>query len=208
MRRAIAVGVVLFAVGGAVPAIAQTPPTRITIVSVFDPITYGENAFVNGQLIGDDESDQLVTLQATPYPFTTWADVAQVTTDYAGYYSFKLLPGVGTHYRTVWNGQMMSEREVQVTVAPRITFRAMPIGGGRVRFSGKLAPAIPDQKVAIQRQSPSGAWRTVATARLKAGTTFAGRLHAHKQIRLRAFFASDGAHLDGVSPAVRVTPRG
>jgi hypothetical protein len=207
MRRALAATAVVL-VAAAAPAIAQGPPTRITIVSVFDPITYGDKTFINGQLVGDDQGGQVVTLQAAPFPFMAWTDVAQMSTDYAGYYSFKQLPAATTHYRTVWNGQVMSEREVEVTVAPRMTLKATPAGSKRIRFSGTLAPAHADAHVAIQRQTRSGAWTTVANARLRRGTTFAGRLRARKPIRLRAFFASDGDHLDGFSPAVSVTPRG
>lgn len=209
MRRGLVIGL-LAALCAAPAAFAQTPPTRITIVSVFDPITYGENAYVNGQLIGPDdtadESGQLVTLQESPFPFTAWTDVAQQATDYAGYYSFKRQTGVTTHYRTVWNGQVISEREVQVSVAPRIKLVAQPSGRTAVRFSGTFAPGLPGQSVAIQRRDKDGAWTTIATAHLHGGTKFQGRLRAHKPVQLRAFFATDGAHLDGFSNAVTASP--
>jgi hypothetical protein len=59
--------------------------------------------------------------------------------------------------------------------------------------------------VSIQRRS-SGGWTTIANARLRDGKRFEGRLRATKPIQLRAFFATDGAHLDGFSNAVRVVP--
>lgn len=208
MRRT-AAALALVALCAPAAALAQgAPPSQITIVSVFDPIVYGENAYVNGQLKGDDQGAQLVTLQESPFPFTTWTDVAQATTDYAGYYSFKRHPGVTTHYRTVWNGQVISDHEVQVTVAPRIRLAASGAGRTAVRFNGTFAPALPGQSVAIQRRSAGGAWTTVVNARLHSGTTFRGRLRARKPMVLRAFFATDGEHLDGFSNAVTAAPGG
>jgi hypothetical protein len=203
MRRVVPAFVVLLAC--AAPALAQTPPSRVTIVSVFDPITYGDNAYVNGQLIGDGQSGQLVTLQASPFPFTAWGDVAQITTDYRGFYSFELHPAANTHYRTLAEG-VMSEREVSVDVEPAIRFKAVPAGRSSVRFSGVIAPGHDRGTVAVQRQKRNGAWTTVANARLHGGAKFAGRLRARNPVVLRAFFASDGDHRDGFSRAVRVVP--
>src|SRR5437763_9815905 len=152
MRRALVAALIALAAGASAAA-AQGPPARITIVSLFDPITYGDNAYVNGQLIGsDDQSAQLVTLQAAQFPFTTWADAAQVTTDAQRYYSFKLHPTATTHYRTMWNGQLTSERDVQVQVAPRLVMNASPVGRSSIRYAGRIAPAQIDGSVMIQRE--------------------------------------------------------
>jgi hypothetical protein len=190
----------------ALPALALAdPPTRVTIVAVFDPITYGENAYVNGQLIGNVQGGQLVALEQSAPPFTEWAAVAQATADAAGYYSFKLHPSQTLQYRTSSQG-MPSEKAVQVNVAPRIKLKAAAAGRTSVRFSGTFAPALDGQSVAIQRRSPSGGWTTIANARLHDGKTFRGRLRAHTPVMLRALFATDGAHLDGFSNAVRAVP--
>jgi hypothetical protein len=190
----------------AIPAAAQAdPPTRVTIVAVFDPITYGENAYVNGQLFGDAQGGQLVALEQSPPPFTEWAAVAQTTTDAAGYYSFKLHPSQTMQYRTSSQGAP-SERAVQVNVAPRIKLTAVAAGKTSVRFSGTFAPALDGQRVSIQRRGASGGWTTIANARLHAGKTFQGRLRAPKPVMLRAVFATDGAHLDAFSNAVRAVP--
>jgi hypothetical protein len=189
------------------PAAAQAdPPTRVTIGAVFDPITYGENAYVNGQLIGDAQGGQLVALEQSAPPFTEWTAVAQGTTDPAGYYSFKLQPSQTLQYRTSSQG-VPSEKVAQVNVAPRIRLTAAAAGKTSVRFSGTFAPALAGQSVAIQRRSRGGAWTTVANARLHDGKTFTGRLRVHKPVVLRALFATDGAHLFGVSNSVRVVPR-
>src|SRR4051794_18431520 len=83
----------LATLAAAVPSTAAAdPPTRVTIVSVFDPLTYGENAYVNGQLFGIAQAAQAVALEQAAPPFTVWTPVAQVAADAAGYYSFKLKP--------------------------------------------------------------------------------------------------------------------
>jgi hypothetical protein len=193
----------------AVPVAALAdPPTRITIVAVFDPITYGEDAYVNGQLQGNAQGGQIVALEQSPPPFTDWTAVSQATADPAGYYSFKLHPTQTMQYRTS-SQAIPSERPVQVSVAPRITLKAAAAGRKIVRFSGTFAPALDGQKVSIQRRSKSGGWTTITKARLHGGgKSFHGRLRAHKAVTLRALFASDGAHLDGSSNSVRAVPRG
>ena len=192
-------------VAAAAPASAD-PPTRVTVVAVFEPITYGENAYVNGQLIGVAQGGQLVTLEQAAPPFAEWAPVAQATADAAGYYSFKLQPTQIMQYRTSSQG-IPSERAVQVSVAPRIKLKAEPSGKTSIRFSGTFAPAIVGQSVAIQRRDPTGSWITIGNASLRDGRTFQGRIRAHRTTTLRAFFATDGAHLDGYSNTVKVTPR-
>lgn len=202
MRRA-ALLTVLLSCGLAAPARAQTPPQRVTIVAVFTPIAFGESTYVNGQLIGDEQGGQPLALEQAPFPFTTWATIADTTTDVNGYYTFKVRPSLTTHYRTVAQG-VYSEREVEAQVAPRLALKAAASGKSSIRFSGRFAPATEGASVAIQRQHSSGSWTTVATARLKGGTTFAGRLRARGTTVLRAYFMSDGAHADGASRPVRV----
>jgi hypothetical protein len=189
----------------AVPASAE-PPARITVVGVFNPITYGENAYVNGQLLGNEQGGGLVVLeQATPPAFTDWTPVAQVNADPAGYYSFKLRPAQNMQYRTSSQG-FGSERSVQVNVAPRVRFSAQSSGRSSIRFSGSIAPAFADQSIEIQRRVAGGGWTRVATARLRSGRTFAGRIRAKRAAELRAFYPSDSAHLNGISRTVKVTP--
>jgi hypothetical protein len=188
------------------PAAAQAdPPARVTIGAVFDPITYGEDAYVNGQLVGDAQGGQVVALEQSPPPFTDWTAVAQVTANAAGYYSFKLHPSQTLQYRSSSQG-VPSEQVAQVSVAPRVKLAATAAGKTSVRFTGTVAPALAGQSVAIQRRSGSGAWTTVANARLHDGTTFAGRLRAHKPVVLRALFAGDGAHLNASSNSVQAVP--
>jgi hypothetical protein len=177
----------------------------VTVGAVFDPITYGENAYVNGQLIGEAQGAQLVGLEQSPPPFSEWTAVAQTTADTAGYYSFKLQPSQTMQYRTSSQG-VPSETVAQVNVAPRVGLTAAAAGKSSVRFSGTFAPALAGQSVAIQRRSSSGTWTTIANAPLQDGKTFKGRLRAHGPVVLRAVFATDGAHLEAFSNSVRAVP--
>jgi hypothetical protein len=203
MRRAILVCALVVL---CLPAAAQAdPPGRVTIIAIFNPITYGENAYVNGQLVGEGQAGQLVALEQSAPPFTEWTAVAQTTTDQAGYYSFKQHPSQTLQYRTSSQGTP-SEKVVQVDVAPRIKLKAEAVGKTSVRYSGTFAPALDGQSIAIQRRDASGAWTTVSNQVLRGGKTFQGRLRATKPVTLRALFTADGSHLDGFSNAVRVVP--
>jgi hypothetical protein len=204
VRMAAAVAT-LATLAAAIPSSAAAdPPTRITIVAVFDPVRFGEDAYVNGQLFGTAPAGQPVALEQSAPPFSAWAPVAQATTDAVGYYTFKLHPSQTMQYRTSSQG-VPSERVVQVSVAPRIAFKATAAGRSSIRFSGTFAPALDGQSVAIQRRTRSG-WKTVASARLHSGRTFQGRLRAHRATDLRAFYATDGAHMSASSRAVTAMP--
>lgn len=204
MRPTFAAALAAFAFAVAVPATAAAdPPARITIVSVFDPIDFGENAYVNGQVLQDTPGGQVVTLEQSAAPFTEWAAVAQVTTDPEGYYSFELHPTQTMLYRTNSQGAS-SERTVNVSVLPRISFRASRAGRASVRFSGTFAPAVDGQQVAIQRRTTNGSWATVAKVTLRSGTTFQGRIRTTHPLTLRAAFANNGTLATAASRAVTV----
>jgi hypothetical protein len=208
----------------AAAAPAAAAPERITIISAFNPLLFGENAFVNGQLLstvtGDDgqpalkgepNADKSVTLEESPFPFITWTAVATVGADRRGFYSFQRLPSMATHFRTVSEGAT-SEKEVGVDVQPLIAWRVSPAGRSSVRFAGTLAPAHPGAQVELQRQSRSGAWTTTANVRLgdavKGASPFHGRLRVRSPARLRLHFLADGDHLEAYSRTLLAAPQG
>jgi hypothetical protein len=206
VRSTIAALAALAVLVTAVPAFAD-PPTRVTVVAVFSPINYGDNAYVNGQLFGDAQAGQLVVLeQATPPALTDWSPIAQTTADAVGYYSFKLHPTQTMQFRTSSQGTN-SERAVQVSVAPRIRLKASAAGNKSVRFSGTIRPGFAGHSVEIQRQLRSGGWTGVTTARLRGGTSFAGRIRARRPLQLRAFYPATDQYVAGVSNTAKATPR-
>ncbi|HEX6712576.1 MAG TPA: hypothetical protein VF066_04295 [Thermoleophilaceae bacterium] len=206
MRRGIAaIGLLLAVSVAAVPSTAKAgPPARVTIVAVFEPIVYGQNAYVNGQLLGDGQGGQPVALEQSAPPFTDWAPVAQVAADAQGYYSFKLRPSQTMQYRTGSQGTG-SERIVQISVAPRIKLKAEAVSKTTVRYSGTFAPALAGQTVAIQRRLPGGGWANITNARLHDGRTFSGRFRARHTMSVRAFFETNGALLSDFSKVVKIT---
>lgn len=222
MRSAKLTAIAAAAFLAAVPSAASAdPPARITIVAVFTPITFGENGYINGQLLDPpppegqppassaaptDQGGQVVALEQSAPPFTEWAPVAEVITNPQGFYSFKLHPSQTLQYRTSSQG-VASERVAQVSVAPRIRLSAQAMGRSAIRFSGTIAPALADQSVEIQRQLRGGGWTRVATARLKGGRTFSGRIRARNTLQLRALFPGNDAYVAGTSNVVRATPR-
>jgi len=205
MRRAsILIAALVF---GATPArAAADPPARITVVAVFSPITFGDNGYVNGQLLGNAQAGQTVVLeQSTPPTYADWTPVAQATADWAGYYSFKVHPTETMQYRTSSQGYG-SERAVQVSVAPRLRLKAQAADRSSIRFSGTIAPAFAGSSVQIQRQTKSGRWTRVTTARLHGGKTFAGRIRARRPLVLRAFYPALNPYFAGVSNVARASP--
>jgi hypothetical protein len=203
MRRASVVMATLLLAVVAAPALAD-PPTRVTIVSVFSPITVGDNAYVNGQLFGDNEGGQPVVLeQASPPAFTDWTPIAQVAADAQGYYSFKLHPTQTMQYRTSSQGTY-SERGVLVAVSPRIKLQATTAGKTSVRFSGKISPGFAGQSIEIQRQLRNGSWTRATTARLRGGSTFAGRIRTRHSVALRAFYPASDQYVASTSKTVNV----
>lgn len=193
------------ALAAAVPATAAAdPPTKVTIIAVFNPITFGDNAYVNGQLQGTNEAGQPVALEQSPPPYTDWTPVGQVNSDAQGYYSFKLQPTQTMQYRTSSQG-VPSTGQAEVDVAPKIQIKASPAGKATIRFSGTLGPTLTGQTVTIQRRNAFGSWATVTNIQL-VGNTFQGRMTAHTVTTLRAFYAGDPAHLSAASNTVKVRP--
>jgi hypothetical protein len=176
----------------------------VTIVGVFSPVTVGDNAYVNGQLFGDGQAGQVVILEhASPPAFTDWTPIAQVGADAQGYYSFKLRPTQTMQYRTSSQGTN-SERGVLVGVGARVKLHASPAGKTSVRFSGKISPGFAGQTIEIQRQLRSGAWTRAATARLRGGRSFAGRLRTRHSVALRAFYPASDQYVASTSRTVNV----
>ena len=208
MRAKVSLAAALAALVASSPSMAWAdPPTRITIVAVFDPIKYGENAYLNGQVYQDTPGGQVVTLEQSASPFVEWTPVAQVTTDPEGYYSFELHPTQTLMYRTNSQGAS-SERAVNVSVLPRITFKATRAGRATVRFSGTFAPAVDGQRVTIQRRTANGSWATATKVPLRSGKTFEGRIRAGHPVTLRASFTTNGALATAASKAVTVVVGG
>jgi plastocyanin len=80
---------------------------------------------------------------------------------------------------------------------------ATPLFGTRIRLSGEVRPARDGRTVKIQRRGRGGAYRTIATARLRdagaAKSRFSLRLKLNADAVLRARVAGDDQYAAGVS---------
>lgn len=161
-------------------AAAGSPPVTknaVGIGAVPGTVTYGRSAVVSGKVTGPKSSGVQIVLEAQRYPFTgPFKPTGAVsTTGSNGHYSFTVTPRIRTHYRVV------------AKTAPPVTSAAVTVGvryavsfslsstvvhrGARVRFFGSVRPAANGRRVLIQRRTSTGAFRTVATALLRATTS-------------------------------------
>src|SRR5881275_2811729 len=81
---------------------AKPPPqTSLTIAAKPAAVTYGGAVAISGSRRGANHSNRPVALQANPYPFRGFKDVAHTTTNSKGAYRFTIKPIRHTRYRTV-----------------------------------------------------------------------------------------------------------
>ena len=96
------------ALAAAAPSEAAAPlGTTVTIqIGTSAPIERGDTTSISGSVkdsTGASVNYGTVTLQASPYPFTTWTTVA--TDDASGYFYFgDVTPSITTHYQVVYGG--------------------------------------------------------------------------------------------------------
>lgn len=143
-----------------VPAVASFQLTP-------NPMTFGSRTQVIGSVSGTGAGGAAVTLIGTPYPFTTpFARVGELRADGAGAFAFTVSPARTTRYRVraVVGSQTVESRTVRLSVRPRIGIRVQRRPGGRIRFSGNVAPRGTGT-VSLQRITSSGRAVTVKRSR-------------------------------------------
>jgi hypothetical protein len=188
VRRGLAlVALLLVAASPAVAAPSKPPPKPkpgpkpkpVTDVGIgVDPfsITYGQAASVSGQLTGPDPR-QVLVLQGAPFPFQTFAAIAQAASGANGRYSFAVTPPNTMRYQvSIATDPSVGSGVVQLTVSQRVDAAisdSTPRRGQLVRFSGAVGPGNPGAVAYIQRRVPAtGRFRTVKRAHLRdAGLT-------------------------------------
>ena len=174
-RRALALALAACVCGLPLAADAAKPPVQgqpsLTIAAKPAAVTYGGAIVVSGARRGPNHSNRPVALQANPYPFRGFKDVAHTTTNSKGAYRFTIKPIRHTRYRTVSPSPaaiydtVIQSPQVLVHVRLRVGIRlstSTPRRGQRVRFFGSVAPKHNGRKVFVQRRRRDGRWRTVA----------------------------------------------
>jgi hypothetical protein len=191
------------------------PEDQLRILSVFKTITFGEGAFITGQLrrvVGPDVPSEPyvgrgITLEQSPFPYVAgWTTVATTVTDAEGYYDFRQRPDLNTRYRVRSEDPPLTsvEKVARVRFAVRLRLSdTTPAKGDLVEFSGTVVPAHHGGTVYIQRQSGATSWKTVTRGRLRFlndfTSAFRRRVRVHQSGVFRVRVESDGAHLAGTN---------
>ena len=187
-----------------------TLPPTITIAAIPTAIRFGGSSVISGQLT-NAPAGSTVTLQQSPHPFSAFTDVATVTTDAAGNYSFTVAPRLNTRYRVVAQSTPpATSAEVTVLVRYRVSLKLSDTKvkkGQRVRFKGKVAPAHDGRKVKIQRRTSKG-FKTIAKTRLRAAkgnvSKYAKRVRINRKGIYRVRVGADADHATGFSPRRKI----
>jgi hypothetical protein len=154
-------------------------PLGVTLTASPNPVKAASSATtLSGTLTGTNNGGRKVVLQSSVFPFSGGfvnASNEQVTSP-TGAFSFPVLSvAMNTQYRV-----QMPERPA--VISPIVTVGVKPYvkskvnkkrvrRGKRIRFSGTVKPAAPDQQLAIQKWNGS-AWVTVGGTTIHGGGKF------------------------------------
>lgn len=119
-----------------IPAVASLQITP-------NPVTFGSSAQVIGSVSGTGAAGARVLLVGTGIPFTDpFARIGELVADGSGAFAFVVSPQRTTRYRVraTVGPQQPESRTVRLSVKPRIGIRFQRRPGGRIRFSGNVAP--------------------------------------------------------------------
>ena len=164
-------------------------PLGVTLAGTPNPVPVGGATSLAGALTGTGNAGRQVELQSNPWPYTQGFLAAgndQVTGS-AGEFAFNVLGvAVNTQYRVLMASRPdVVSPVVVVGTTVRVTRRVKVDRGtrsARIRFRGRMSPAVDGQQVLIQRLR-KGIWvnRGQTTAR-HGGTGFS---RYSKRIRVR-----------------------
>lgn len=210
MKRIVLLTAILVPVFVALAAQAASAPPgnqSLTISAKPPTITFGQTTTISGKVKGPKDPI-VVTLQQNPYPFTDGFEAAGTTLSANnGNYAFSgVRPALNTRYRVTTLVPPETSSEVEVLVRIKVVLRVSdrtPSAGQRVRFFGTAAPQHDGRTVRIQRQTSTGAWKTVARTGLRdAGderSKFSRRMRVRRDGVYRARVYRDADHAAGTS---------
>ena len=164
MTRFLAAIAVLVACA-AVPAVAgaQPPPNPpdLRITTTPNPVKFGEDVRIFGELTRRPGSGITIELSEDPFPFDAFATVATALTDIGSGYSFTRTPTVNTRYQTRQGAttSRIATALVRPSISLRVSSRRLATGRS-VRFSGRVCPEHLGASLAIQRRTAPKRWRS------------------------------------------------
>lgn len=170
-------------------------------------VVFGHTATITGKVTGSKTAGVTVTLQESPFPFTSFKNVATTTSATNGSYTFTRTPGLNSRYQVVAKTSPpttspVAQENVKFFVSLRLSASTVS-SGSRVRFSGVCRPAHTGGLVLIQRKTKTG-YKTVSKTLLRASTT--GQSKYSKKVRIttagtyRTVVSHDASHATGTSP--------
>jgi hypothetical protein len=186
---------------------AQKPPRQpgqLTLAAQPNPVVSGRSVTLSGKLTGPNHDGKMVNLQADPFPFDSFTNVASATTSATGDYSLTQTPTVNTRYQAKQGGN--ESAIVTVLVRPAVRLRlsdSTPARGQKVRFSGRVCPEHDGATLSIQRRFSTG-YRTVRRTTLQdvAGATcssYKRSFRVFRDGRYRSVIAGHADHATGRS---------
>ena len=214
---AVAVWAALALALAASPALAQNPPAPTVILGGhLYPKPFG-NTYVYGRLEvpatmpANTVAGQTVILYASGFPFANWAQIATLTTDFGGYFSYHSSIGQNTSYRAIWQASTPVQSKYKLVKLPlKLSLKAshsVVKKRGVVTFTGAGAPAHPGAKVELQQADRNGRFKTFTTTALSAANRFSKRWRLRRGGVFRVLFAGDGQFGVSASRPVRVSVR-
>jgi hypothetical protein len=197
-------------------ASAQVTAPEVILGGHLYPKPYGDT-YVYGRLRVPDSqppSDvvgQTVALYASSFPFTAWAPVATLTTDWEGYFSFHTTIGQNMSYRAIWQAAAPVQSKDKLVKLPlKLSLRASHTKvkkRGVVTFAGAARPAHPGARVELQQMDRHGGFRTVSSTVASQTSAFSVRLRVRRGGVFRVLFPGDGQFGAAASRPTRVQTR-
>jgi hypothetical protein len=196
----------------------RAQPLGLTLAATPNPVPFGRPTVLSGALTGTGSAGKQVVLQSNPFPYTQ--GFVTVTnpqlTGADGAFTFPLLNvPLNTQFRVlIPTRPEVASPIVGVNVAVRVSTNvsARRVRTGRlVRFFGRVTPARPGARLAIQRLRGTR-WVTIAgTITHSAGQRFsryAKRIRIRRGGSYRVFVAIvDGNYASSAGRTVRITRR-
>lgn len=196
-------------------AVAFTVPPVATAINATlstSVIAYPGTAKLGGKLLRKDLNQGMggtaLDIQSRKHGTSTWSALASVTTASDGSFSLIVRPTATSDYRVLLPASEAFQTatsnvavvQVRVLVAGSLTSSSVRHGRS-VALYGSVAPSRAGQLVALQRYY-SGAWHTVASARLDGSSNYAFVITPATVGRLqyRVYKATEPEHLANASP--------
>jgi hypothetical protein len=190
-------------------------PLAFSLGATPNPVVSGGATTLSGALTGTNSDDRRIVIKSNPWPYTQgFLPVGnEMITNADGSFTFPIL---SVPVNTQFLAQMVARPEVVsapvvVGTTVNVTRRVRVRRGerrGRLRFSGRITPAVDGEQVLIEKlRRDGGGWRTVAeTFARNAGDSFS---RYRKTIRQRrggryrvVVNVDDGSHSQSASRSI------